>query len=107
MSFPYSGAPTSQAPADRIYVGLDLSLTSTGVAIIHGDTTTVQRITSKGRKGATSAEQTERLVDIVERIAAVVPVSDHDFVVDRVAVLFVRDEVVMVIVRDNPPPPAL
>ena len=77
MSFPYSGAPASQAPADRIYVGLDLSLTSTGVAITHGDTTTVQRITSKGRKDATSAEQTERLIDIVERIAGAVPVTEH------------------------------
>ena len=77
MSFPYSGAPASQAPADRIYVGVDLSLTSTGVAIAHGDTTTVQRVTSKGRKGATSAEQTERLVDLVERIAAAVPVTEH------------------------------
>lgn len=70
-------AATTQAPAEPIYVGLDLSLTSTGIAIIHGDVTTVQRITSKGKKGATTADQVERLVSIVECIAGAVPLSEH------------------------------
>lgn len=73
-------APTVQTPPTPIFVGLDLSLTSTGVAIIHGDTITVQRITSKGSKGATTEQQTDRLLDIVERIVAVVPESDHTFI---------------------------
>lgn len=76
MSFPYSVAPTVQTPPTPIYVGLDLSLTSTGVAIIHGDVVTVQRVTSKGTKGATSEQQVERLLDIVGRIIALVPDSD-------------------------------
>lgn len=70
-------APTVQTPPTPIYVGLDLSLTSTGVAIIHGNVTTVQRLTSKGSKGATTAQQTERILNIVERIARAVPDTEH------------------------------
>lgn len=75
MSIPDSA--TVQTPPTPIYVGLDLSLTSTGVAIIHDDVVTVQRITSKGHKGATSLQQVDRLCDIVERIAGAVPDTDH------------------------------
>lgn len=77
MSTPYSGAPASQAPPTPIYVGLDLSLTSTGVAIIHDGHATVQRITSKPTKNATTADQAARLDSIVQRILAAIPHSAH------------------------------
>jgi len=73
VSTPYSGAPSSQAPPTPIYVGLDLSLTSTGVAIIHDGHATVQRITSKPVKDATTADQADRLRGIVTRILLAIP----------------------------------
>lgn len=77
MSTPYSGAPESQAPPTPIYVGLDLSLTSTGVAIIHDGHATVQRITSKPAKDATTDDNAARIDDLVHRIVHAVPNSEH------------------------------
>lgn len=77
MSDPIFSHESVQTPPQPIFVGLDLSLTSTGVAIIHGDVITVQRVTSKGSKGATTARQVDRLRTIVESIAAVVPDTEH------------------------------
>jgi Holliday junction resolvasome RuvABC endonuclease subunit len=49
-------------------LGLDLSLTSTGVAAITSDGGTVSRIASKAKPGATLAQRGARLADLVEQI---------------------------------------
>lgn len=79
MSTPYSGAPTSQAPPAPIFVGLDLSLASTGVATIHGDVVTVRRVTSKATSGDTAATAA-RLDRIVAEVLGSVPLSDDTHV---------------------------
>ncbi len=58
-------------------VGLDLSLTSTGVAVINDGDIALRRIRSKGTKTATLAERRDRLA----RIADEVPMLDIDLVV--------------------------
>lgn len=77
MSTPILSHETVQTPPTNIYVGLDLSLTSTGIAIIHGNQITTRRVTSTGKKGATSAEQVARLGALVEDIAHEVPWTEH------------------------------
>lgn len=77
MGDPYSGAPTSQAPPTPFFVGLDLSLTSTGVALIHDGHATVTRITSTGRKGATTAETADRIDRIIHDILHALPPLEH------------------------------
>lgn len=74
MSNPYSGAPATQAPPSPIVIGLDLSLTSTGLAIVHNGRATVTRVTSKPT-GSTTADQLIRLRVIVSRIRAAIPAS--------------------------------
>lgn len=76
MSTPILAHATVQAPPTPIYVGLDLSLTSTGVAIIHNDVATVRRITSKPKPKATTADQAERLDALVSEIVSAIPSSD-------------------------------
>jgi crossover junction endodeoxyribonuclease RuvC len=77
LSTPIIAHATVQAPPTPIYVGLDLSLTSTGVAIIHNGTATVRRVKSKGVARATTADQAERLARLVTDIAAAFPATDH------------------------------
>ena len=77
MSIIQSGA--TQAPPTPIFIGLDLSLTSTGVATIHGDIVTVRRVTSKATSG-TSADTAARLDRIVAEILGHVPLSDSTHV---------------------------
>lgn len=72
----YSGAPTTQAPPAPIFIGLDLSLASTGIAIAHNGHATVSRVMSKPT-GNTTGEQLLRLRDIVSRIRAAIPLSAH------------------------------
>ncbi|AUG28780.1 crossover junction endodeoxyribonuclease RuvC [Microbacterium hominis] len=79
MSTPYSGAPTTQAPPTPIYVGLDLSLTSTGVATIHGDIVTVRRVASKATQGNTS-DTAARLDRVVAEILGSIPLTEHTHV---------------------------
>jgi len=74
-------ASMSQAAPAPIYAGLDLSLTSTGIAIAHAGTVTVARVTSKPT-AQTSAAQSGRLDDLVRRITQLIPFSD----VTRVAI---------------------
>lgn len=76
MSLPIIGATASQAPADAIYVGLDLSLASTGIAVVHGHNITVSRVRTKP-VGQSSEEQSARLDLILDGIMAAVPVSDQ------------------------------
>ena len=80
MSTPILDAATTQAPPDPIYVGLDLSLTSTGVAIIHRGVATVRRITSKPTPKATTADTAARLDALVADIIRSIPVSDQTLV---------------------------
>lgn len=80
MSIDQSGALATQEPPTPIFVGLDLSLTSTGFAVIHNGTATVQRITSKPPKARTSESQAERLQDLVAAVYTALPISDHTFV---------------------------
>lgn len=79
MSTPYSGAPTTQAPPTPIFVGLDLSLTSTGVAMIHGDAITVRRVKSTATQGDTS-DTAARLDRIVAEILGSIPLAEHTHV---------------------------
>ena len=80
MSTPILAHATVQAPPSPIYVGLDLSLTSTGIAIIHDGTATVRRITSKPKPKATTADQAERLDILVSQIISAIPPSDSTMV---------------------------
>lgn len=58
-------------------VGLDLSLTSTGVAVVEdGRVVVLGRVTSTGRKDATLAERAARLDKIAARLAAEVAGAD-------------------------------
>ncbi|WP_193613131.1 crossover junction endodeoxyribonuclease RuvC [Nocardioides lijunqiniae] len=65
-------------------IGLDLSLTSTGVAVVDdhvevGRRVTVQRIRSNGKKDATIADRTDRLRRLAAKI--LIPARDADLVV--------------------------
>lgn len=80
MSLPYSGAPASQAPPEPIFVGLDLSLTSTGVATIRNGAAVVRRITSKPTKDATTEDTSARLDTLVAAIVSAIPSSDATLV---------------------------
>lgn len=53
-------------------IGLDLSLTSTGIAIIDGPDRTVQTITTKGSSNATLSERVARLAELRDKITALV-----------------------------------
>lgn len=79
-----------------VVVGLDLSLTGTGIAVAcPGETPTVTTITTKGRADATLLERRARLGEIGERITAhlverglyrgVVPIPDALVVVEAPA----------------------
>lgn len=76
MSIDYSGAPTVQAPPTPTYVGLDLSLTSTGIATIHGDNITTRAVESKGKKTDDLFARSMRLSSIVTEIAAAAGAAD-------------------------------
>jgi Holliday junction resolvasome RuvABC endonuclease subunit len=54
-------------------VGIDLSLTSTGVCVIDGSTVGTFRIASKGTKLDSVAERAQRILDITGRILVYVP----------------------------------
>lgn len=54
-------------------VGLDLSLTSTGIAISECGTITTHRVRSKGSKDATWEERCTRLQDLRQQIAHAIP----------------------------------
>lgn len=62
-------------------IGLDLSLTATGVAIIEDGETTVHTVTSKGELSASLAERSARLVRLIDEIAALALEVDPDLVV--------------------------
>lgn len=62
-----------------IIVGLDLSLTSTGIATISGGTVTVQRITSKGRQDATLDDRHTRLHNL--RLDICLKAADADLII--------------------------
>lgn len=79
MSTPILAHTTVQAPPTPIFIGLDLSLASTGVATIHGDIITVRRVTSKATQGDT-ADTAARLTRIVADILGVIPLADHTHV---------------------------
>lgn len=79
MSDFYGGAEATQAPPDPIFVGIDLSMTSTGIATIHGDQITTSRVTSKPTRGDTGTES-NRLRLIVREILEHVPYSDVTYV---------------------------
>jgi crossover junction endodeoxyribonuclease RuvC len=57
------------------YVGIDLSLTSTGLAIIQDGAVHLHRVTSKGARGDDLTSRRDRLNGIVNEIAAYVPVA--------------------------------
>lgn len=80
MSTPILAHDTVQTPPDAIYVGLDLSLTSTGLAIIHNGTATVRRIKSKAKKDATTEDQSERLDALIGDIIGAIPASDRTLI---------------------------
>lgn len=63
------------APARRAVVGLDLSLTGTGVAIIDEHETVTRIVRSKGEKGATLADRSRRLDMLARRITYLVPIG--------------------------------
>jgi Holliday junction resolvasome RuvABC endonuclease subunit len=54
-------------------VGVDLSLTSTGIAVIDGPNVATFRIQSKGTKVDTVADRAQRIIDITGRIMECIP----------------------------------
>jgi Holliday junction resolvasome RuvABC endonuclease subunit len=72
------GAVTVQAPPEPIFIGLDLSLTSTGIAVAHRGHATVSRVTSK--PAPTTAGTAERLIRLVAEIFEHVPTTEHTHV---------------------------
>lgn len=56
-----------------VSVGIDLSLASTGVALVTGSGVETFRVTSKGTKTGTVAERITRLADITGRVSQLVP----------------------------------
>jgi Holliday junction resolvasome RuvABC endonuclease subunit len=60
--------------------GIDLSLTSTGIAVIDGPNVATFRITSKGGKADTIAQRAQRLIDITDRTVECIP-PDVDLIV--------------------------
>lgn len=63
-------------PGSPWVVGLDLSLTSTGLAAVAGGNVGVGRVTSTGRADASLAWRGERLSRLAERIVAEFPDAD-------------------------------
>lgn len=59
---------TVQAPPEPIYVGLDLSLTNTGVAVITPAHYTTHRIPSDAPKNPTTGQQAQRLARLTKAI---------------------------------------
>ncbi|MGI6878795.1 crossover junction endodeoxyribonuclease RuvC [Microbacterium sp. gxy059] len=78
MSSPYSRAPENGAPTP-IYVGLDLSLSSTGIATITSAFTTVARVKTKPA-GSSSRDKANRLDRIIGLIRAEIPRTDDTVV---------------------------
>lgn len=70
----------TQSPPHPIFVGLDVSLTATGVAIATAVNITTSRVESKAPKNATTDQQIVRMQSIVARIVELIPVSDHTIV---------------------------
>jgi crossover junction endodeoxyribonuclease RuvC len=62
-------------------IGLDLSLTATGIAIIDDGVTSVSTVTSKGAKTATLEERVHRLDDIERRILHEIGIEPADLIV--------------------------
>lgn len=79
MSDPILGAAMTQAPPEPIFIGLDLSLTSTGIAVAQSGTVKVSRVRSKPTTQDTS-ELASRLVRIVGEILDHVPSTEHTHV---------------------------
>lgn len=67
---------TVQSPPAPIFIGLDLSLTSTGVAVAHRGHIVTARVMSKPA-GGTSADTAERLLTIVTGIFDHIPTTEH------------------------------
>lgn len=67
---------TVQSPPAPIFIGLDLSLTSTGVAVAHRGHIVTARVVSKPN-GNTSADTAERLQTIVAGIFDHIPTTEH------------------------------
>lgn len=70
----------TQAPPHPIYVGLDVSLTASGVAVVTEHGITTSRVESKGVKDATSEQHVVRMQSIARRIIDAIPVSDATIV---------------------------
>ena len=64
---------SSATPSTTTYVGLDLSLTSTGIAIIRGGHAQVDRVMSKPTKNATTDDQVARMRLIATTILHLIP----------------------------------
>lgn len=76
-----------QAQTDReiVAVGLDLSMTDTGIAAVLSDGTILtDHITSKGRKDATVAEKADRFLHLVDLITGhpLIPIMPVSIVVE-------------------------
>lgn len=55
--------------------GVDLSLTSTGIAVVTPSRTVLERVTSSGRKDATLDQRQERLAVLTRRIVVSIPLT--------------------------------
>lgn len=64
-----NGGRTSTTIVVPRIVGLDLSLTSTGIAVIEGGIVTTHRVRSTGRKGASTEQTARRIHSLTMEIA--------------------------------------
>ena len=65
--------------SNTIVVGLDLSLTSTGVVVLHNDKIVEQKVVRSSPVGPLPVDEAKRLNDISEQVLALVP-DDADLV---------------------------
>lgn len=80
MSIPTFSESVQTDQIQPIFVGLDLSLTSTGVAIIHGDKVTVDRLVSRPKPSPTTGDQASRIAHIASELITRIPLSHQTFV---------------------------
>lgn len=63
----------TKSPNKTCVVGLDLSLTSTGVVVLHGEEIVLQEVVRSSPVGPLPIDEAKRLNDITTRVLALVP----------------------------------
>ena len=78
-------AEKSKEKNNTIIVGLDLSLTSTGVVVLLGDQIIEQKVVKSSPIGDRPTDEAVRLSDVTERVLALVPGNANLVVIENIA----------------------